>query len=414
MGWEFGRAVGLAAAGEAGSKLTRDAEGSGQIREGDAQALSVTNMSWQIRRVRRFGVVWVLMALAGMVSAAVPLPAQQAPAEPPPSAQAVQQAERPPVQETVQQSDPQATGSISGTVVDLTGAIIVGAKVRLTRGDKSAGQERLTDDQGQYSFANVAPGPFELTISFTDLATQVISGTVKPGEANVVPRVEMVVATQSTQVTVSLTQVELAEVQVKEQEKQRILGIIPNFYVTYLPNAVPLSPKQKFELAWRSSVDPFTFVAVGAIAGIQQAGDGLSGYGQGAQGYAKRYGASYADVVIGTFIGSAALPALWKQDPRYFYKGTGSKKSRTLYALASPFICKGDNGKWQPNYSYVVGNFAAAGIANFYYPASDRGAWLVAETALVRLGENAIASVFQEFIVRKLTPRVSNRAQPQQ
>jgi hypothetical protein len=105
------------------------------------------------------------------------------------------------------------------------------------------------------------------------------------------------------------------------------------------------------------------------------------------------------------------MPSLLKRDPRYFYKGTGTKRSRLLYTLASPFICKGDNGRWQPNYSYVIGNFAAAGIANAYYPASDRGAGLVAETALVRLGENAVASVFQEFIVRKLTPKASNRAQ---
>ena len=310
--------------------------------------------------------------------------------------------------------DQQASGTISGTIVDLTGAVIAGAQVRLTRGDQSPSAEMLTDDLGQFSFANVAPGAFELSVSFPDLNTQVISGIVYPGEAYVVPQVVLLVAPQVTQVTVTLTQVEVAEVQIKDQEKQRVLGIIPNFYVSYLPDAVALSPKQKFELAWRSSVDPFTFVSVGAIAAIQHSGNGLSGYGQGAQGYAQRYGASYGDVVIGTFLGSAIMPSLLKQDPRYFYKGTGSKRSRLLYALSSPFMCKGDNGRWQPNYSYVVGNFAAAGIANFYYPANDRGAGLVAETALIRLGEKAVASVFQEFIVRKLTPKVANRAQAEQ
>ncbi len=313
-----------------------------------------------------------------------------------------------------QAPDQQATGSISGTIVDLTGAVVVGAQVRLTREDQSPSVEKLTDDLGQYSFANVAPGTFQLTISFTGLNTQVISGTVHPGEAYVVPQVALLVATQVTQVTVTLTQVELAEEQIKEQEKQRVLGIIPNFYVSYVPDAVALTPKQKFELAWRSSVDPVTFVGVGFLAGLQQAGNEFSGYGQGAQGYAKRYGASYGDVVIGTFLGSAVMPSLLKQDPRYFYKGTGSKRSRIFYALSSPFMCKGDNGRWQPNYSYVIGNFAAAGIANAYYPASNRGAGLVAETALVRFGENAIASVLQEFVIRKLTPRLSNRAQTQQ
>jgi hypothetical protein len=310
--------------------------------------------------------------------------------------------------------DQQSVGNISGTVVDLTGAVVAGARVRLTRGDQSPSAEMLTDDLGQFSFANVAPGDFELTISFTDLNTQVISGTLHPGEAYAVPQVILVVAPLATQVTVTLTQVEVAEVQIKEQEKQRVLGIIPNFYVSYLPNAVALSPKQKFELAWRSSVDPFTFVAIGAIAGGQQAGNELSGYGQGAQGYARRYGASYGDVVIGTFLGSAIMPSLLKQDPRYFVKGTGSKRSRLLYALSSPFKCKGDNGQWQPNYSFVIGSFATAGIAHSYYPSSNRGVGLVAETALIRLGENAVASVFQEFIVRKLTPKVSNRAQAEQ
>jgi hypothetical protein len=310
--------------------------------------------------------------------------------------------------------DQQSVGSISGTVVDLTGAVVAGARVRLTRGDQSPSAEMLTDDLGQFSFANVAPGAFELTISFTDLNTQVISGTMHPGESYAVPQVVLVVAPLATQVTVTLTQVEVAEVQIKDQEKQRVLGIIPNFYVSYLPNAVALSPKQKFELAWRSSVDPFTFVAIGAIAGGQQAGNELSGYGQGAQGYARRYGASYGDVVIGTFLGSAIMPSLLKQDPRYFVKGTGSKRSRLLYALSSPFKCKGDNGHWQPNYSFVIGSFATAGIAHSYYPSSNRGVGLVAETALIRLGENAVASVFQEFIVRKLTPKVSNRAQADQ
>ena len=212
-----------------------------------------------------------------------------------------------------------------------------------------------------------------------------------------------------TQVTVSagFAPVELAEFQVQDEEKQRVLGIIPNFYVSYVPHALPLTWKQKFELSWRSSTDPFTFVGVGALAGIEQAGDEFSGYGQGAQGYARRYGASYGDVVIGTFLGSAILPSLLKQDPRYFYKGVGSKRSRILYALASPVISKGDNGNWQPNYSYVLGDLAAGGIANLYYPTSDRnGAGILFETELIRFGENALSAVLQEFVFRKLTPHL--------
>lgn len=289
-----------------------------------------------------------------------------------------------------------------------------GVQVRLAHEGQSSSQEVLSDADGQFSFASVAPGSFQLTITAEGFTTQVISGTLDPGEAYIVPQVVLTVATQMTQVTVGLTRVELAEVQIQDQEKQRVLGIIPNFYVSYVREAVALTPKQKLELAWKSSVDPFTFVAVGAVAGAAQAGNEFSGYGQGAQGYAKRYGASYGDVVMGTFLGSAILPSLLKQDPRYFYKGTGSTRSRILYALASPFICKGDNGRWQANYSYVLGSFAAAGIANLYYPSSNRnGAGLVLGAALTRLGENAVAGVFQEFIVRKLTRNVPARATTQ-
>jgi hypothetical protein len=376
------------------ARVTPQARNSWQDLDGGAQALKVTNWRQQVRRFRQLSVV----SLMFLVAAVVPAAAWQVSGE--------QLPEQQPAQQT--------TGSISGTIVDRTGAVVPGAQVRLTRGDQSPSAETLSDELGQFSFANVAQGAFTLTISFTNFDTQVISGSVHPGEAYVVSQVILLVAAHVTQVTVSLTQVELAEVQIKDQEKQRVLGIVPNFYVSYLPDAVALSPKQKFELAWKSSVDPFTFIGVAAIAGAGQAGDALSGYGQGAQGYARRYGAAYGDIVIGTFLGSAVLPSLLKQDPRYFYKGTGSKRSRILYALSSPFMCKGDNGRWQPNYSYVIGNFAAAGIANSYYPSSNQGAGQVVETALIRFGENAVSSVFQEFIVRKLTPKVSNRAQPQQ
>jgi hypothetical protein len=313
-----------------------------------------------------------------------------------------------------QQNEPKTPGSIRGTVVDQSGAMIVGARVRLTPEGQSPAREIASGDDGQFSFSNVAPGIFQLTITADGLANQVISGALHPGEDVIVPEVVMALPTQVTQVTVGVSQVEIAEAQIKEQEKQRVLGFIPNFYVSYVPNAVALTPKQKFELAWKSTIDPVTLVGIGVFSAAEQAGDQDPGYGQGAQGYAKRYGAFYGDVVIGTFIGSAALSALLKQDPRYFYKGTGSKVSRLLYALGSPFICKGDNGRSQPNYSYVLGSFAAGGIGTFYYPDSNRNkAQLALETALFRLGESALSSVLQEFIFRKLTPHARTRTPSQ-
>ncbi len=312
--------------------------------------------------------------------------------------------------------DRQLPGSISGTVVDESGAVVSGARMRLARegqstedqspGDQSPSQEALSGDNGQFSFANIAPGPFQLTVTSAGFATQTSSGILHSGENFIVTKIALAVATAVTDVEVQLTQTEVAEEQVKVEEKQRVLGAIPNFYVSYVPDAAPLTSKQKFKLAWKTVVDPFTFVVVGGAAGIEQAQNHFSGYGQGAQGYGKRYGAGYADTVAGTFIGAAILPSLLKQDPRYFYKGSGSKPSRFLYAIANSFICKGDNGRWQTNYSNILGSLAAGGISNLYYPAQDRnGAGLTFENGAIGIGVTAVDNLLQEFLIRKLTPK---------
>jgi hypothetical protein len=308
-----------------------------------------------------------------------------------------------------------SSGSINGTVTDQVGAVSVDAQVRLTREDQSPMQEVLTGNNGQFLFADLPTGPFRLTITAQGFETQKISGVLLPGQAFLVPAIRLAVATVVTEVRVGLPLIEIAQEQMKEQEKQRVLGIIPNFFVSYVPDAAPLAPRQKFELAWKSTIDPFTFVGVAALAGVQQATDDFEGYGQGMQGYSKRFGAAYADVVTGTFIGSAILPSLLKQDPRYFYKGTGGTRSRLLYALANTVICKGDNKRWQPNYSGIGGAFATGGISYLYYPAADRDAMnLVFQNSMIRIGETALANVLQEFVVRKLTPRLHSHppAQP--
>ena len=306
--------------------------------------------------------------------------------------------------------DPQLSGRISGRVVDLTGAAAAGAAVTLTRADQSLDQEMLSGDDGQFSFANVAPGPFRLTITLAGFATQEFLGNLRSGESYVVPQIVLAIAAEATEIRVVPSPIEVAKEQVKDQEKQRVLGFIPNFYVTYVPHAAPLTPKLKFELAVRTLVDPVTFGVTGAIAGVEQANNSFGGYGQGAQGYAKRYGAAYADRVTSTLIGSAVLPSLLKQDPRYFYKGSGSKRSRVLYAVANSVICKGDNGHWQANYSAILGSLAAGGISNLYYPPNDRGAGLTFENTLIGIGATAAANILQEFVVRKLTPNLPNRA----
>lgn len=290
--------------------------------------------------------------------------------------------------------------------MDQSGAVVGGARVRLTGEGQSYNQEVLTGPDGQFSFADIAPGPFQLTITAARFAPQTSSGILHPGESYLVPEAVLEVATAVTDVEVGVSQVEVAEEQIKVEEKQRVLGVLPNFYVSYIPHAAPLDAKQKFELAARTVVDPFTFVFVGGAAGVQQAQNHFRGYGQGTEGYAKRFGAGYADMVSGTFIGGAILPSLLRQDPRYFYKGTGSKPTRFLYAIANAFICKGDNGRWQPNYSNMLGSLAAGGISNLYYPKQDRdGVGLTFENAAIGIGSTAVANLFQEFVIRKLTPK---------
>jgi hypothetical protein len=305
------------------------------------------------------------------------------------------------------------SGSISGTIVDPSGALVAGARVTLAPEDQSARQEALTDGNGQFSFTNVAPGPFHLAVASAGFAPQTVSGVLHPGETETVPQVALAVASNLTEVNVALTRNDIAteaEAEIKVEEKQRVLGIVPNFYVSYIPHAAPLTSKQKFKLATRSLVDPFTLLVVGASAGVEQAQNHFFEYGQGAQGYAKRFGANYGDAVSGIFIGGAVLPSLLKQDPRYFYKGTGSARSRFLYALAMSVVCKGDNGRWQPNYSGILGSLAAGGISNLYYPSEDRNsAALTFDNTAIGIASTAITNVLQEFVMRRLTPHTPPR-----
>jgi hypothetical protein len=312
-------------------------------------------------------------------------------------------------------ADTQAGGNISGAVLDQSGAVSVGAKIRLSRKGQVLRPDVVSGNNGQFSFSHVPPGPFQLTISAPGFANQVFSGELRSGQFYLVPVIVLPVATAETEVRVGVSTVEVAEAQIKQQEKQRVLAFIPNFYVSYEPNAAPLNARQKFELAWKTAIDPVTLIGAGVYAGFEQAGDRYPEYGQGAAGYAKRYGTGYADAISGILIGNAILPSLLKQDPRYFYKGSGTKKSRLLYAIASSVICKGDNKRWQPNYSFIAASVAVGGISNLYVPARERdGAGTIFGNALIRIGQGSLGGVLQEFVLPKLTPKVHHKqpAQP--
>lgn len=303
-----------------------------------------------------------------------------------------------------QSPEQRSPGTISGTVIDPSGAVVSGARVTLTR-EQSAAGDTQSGDHGQFSFANVIPGAFQIRVAALGFVTQISSGVLGSGQFLIIPPVTLQIASVATEVQVTpSSMVKVAEEQIKVQEQQRVLGVVPNFYVSYAANPVPLNARQKFQLAWKTMIDPVTFALTGATAGIQQAQNDFSGYGQGAAGYFKRFGASYADNATSTFIGSAALPSLLKQDPRYFYKGTGSTGSRIAYAVAMSVVCKGDNGHWQFNYSAILGGLASGAISNLYYPPKDRGASLVFENTAIGTAETAAFNLIQEFLLRKLTP----------
>jgi hypothetical protein len=168
------------------------------------------------------------------------------------------------------------------------------------------------------------------------------------------------------------SQHDLAEEQLKEQEHQRVAGVMATFNTTRNQNAVPLSPGQKYRLFFKSATDPWPFGLTAVVAGISQADDSYPAWGQGMQGYAKRFGGAYSDYFLGNFFGNAVLPSLWHEDPRYYQKGTGPAINRFLWAAGSTGWCKRDNGGWGPNWANVVGNLIGSAIARVYYPASER------------------------------------------
>ena len=194
---------------------------------------------------------------------------------------------------------------------------------------------------------------------------------------------------------------------------QRVFGIVPNFYVSYENDPAPLTTKMKFQLALKVSTDPVTAVGTFFVASAKQAGN-TPDYGQGWGAYGKRFGAVAADGFSDIMIGGAILPSLLHQDPRYFYQGTGTTKSRLYHAVGSAFVARSDSGKTMPNYSYLLGDLCAGALSNAYYPRADRGANLVFTNAAIGIAGRAGQAVFQEFLGKRLTKNVpdSESSQP--
>jgi Carboxypeptidase regulatory-like domain len=301
-------------------------------------------------------------------------------------------------------------GAISGTVTDINDGIVPGAEVILH--SPLTGEKRtvVSGNDGSYSFTNLRPGvSYYITIIAAGFLTWTSPAIlVSSGQRQVLTESKIPFAREVASVTVYASSEEIAAEQVKIEERQRVLGIIPNFYVSYDHNAVPLTKKLKFSLALRAGTDPMIFAAVAFAAGAEQAGD-TPDYGQGAKGFGQRMGSLYASGFADIMLGEAILPSLLHQDPRYFYQGTGTTRSRVFHALSSAFICKGDNGNWEPNYSNIGGDLAAGAISNIYYPQANRGAKIVFENALISGGGRMVNGIVQEFVLRRFTPSAKSR-----
>ena len=294
-------------------------------------------------------------------------------------------------------------GTLVGTVTDVNSDPVPAATVVLEGTDANDSRTVVANDNGYFEFHDVKPGtPYHVKISadgFSDWNSQPV--TLEPSQFKLLANIQMQVELAKTTVVVTQTVEEIATQEVQIEEKQRVLGIIPNFYVVYDPDPVPLTAKLKFRLAFKVATDPITGVGVGFLSGLQQAAD-TPNYGQGSQGYAKRFGANSADGFTDIMIGGAILPSLLHQDPRYFYQGTGTKKSRMEHAVFHPFVCKGDNGKWQPNYSSLGGDIASSAISNLYYPQANRGTGLILTNFAISTAERVASSLVQEFLLRSL------------
>ena len=303
-----------------------------------------------------------------------------------------------------QSAPPAAT--VMGTVTDVNGDAIPDATVVLKEVEGNDPRTIVASENGMFQFSDVTPGiTYQLSISAHDFADWTSPPIMlSPGQFRIVTGIQLRIASTNTIVDVRYDPVEVATEQLKAEEKQRVFGIIPNFYVSYENDPVPLTAKMKFQLALKVSTDPVTAAGVFVVASAKQAGD-TPNYGQGWGAYGKRLGLTAADGFSDIMIGGAILPSLLHQDPRYFYQGTGTTSSRVRHAMFSPFVAKGDNGKWQPNYSSLGGDLAASALSNFYYPRSNRGVGLVFGNFAIGTAERIGTSLVQEFLLGRFTRR---------
>jgi hypothetical protein len=294
-------------------------------------------------------------------------------------------------------------GSISGDVTDVDGLVIPDATVTVAEPASNEPRTVTTNETGIFEINNLDPSTsYKITVTANGFSTWTSPPiTFTPGQALELTDIKLRVAAVETTVS-AVTVEQLALEQVRGEEKQRVFGIIPNFYVSYDKNPVPMTSKLKYELAFKAGTDVTSIAGDLFIALLNQAGD-TPDYQQGLKGYGQRFGAAYADSFSNIMIGGAVLPSLLHQDPRYFYQGTGTNKSRALHAISAPFICRGDNGRKEVNFSSMGGDLIASSLTNLYYPDNNRGPGLVFSSFFINTGGRIVNATIQEFLLRKHT-----------
>lgn len=302
---------------------------------------------------------------------------------------------------------------VSGTIVDSSGATVAGAAVTLLRDGGAPVSWIPSEANGGFQFSNLSPGSFVITVNANGFQqSSSAKFTLQENETYHVPNIVLTVAGASVDVVVRPTEV-VASQQMRAEEKQRLLGIVPDFYVSYIWDAAPLNSKQKFSLELRELIDPTTFIGVSIGAGIQQARNSFPGFGQGASGYGKRWGALFANGRTSDILSRAVFPSMFHQDPRYFYMGSaGSAWSRTKHAVGYAFIARSDSGHRMPNYSLFLGNVSSGALSNLYYPDSSRGAGLVFENAALSFTGRITQNLAHEFLFKHVTKHVPGKGKP--
>jgi hypothetical protein len=182
------------------------------------------------------------------------------------------------------------------------------------------------------------------------------------------------------------------------QQTKRILGIIPNFRSVSVDQKMPpLSPASKFKLMFDDSFDYSSFIYVGIIAGAGQAQNAYPEFRQGAAGYGRYYWHSFADTLDGNLMTEAIVPILTHEDPRYYTLGRGGFLHRTGYSVSRLFVTRTDKDGRCFNISEIVGNGAAAGIANLYYPSPERTWTKTGQRWVTQVGLDGAANLLKEY-----------------